>query len=353
MFNDYLTARYTWFWLGENFWTVPRLRHKYGAFAWDARQGLREDFTIQAKDGHVVGRMAIWKGPAEKTWELGITLRREDWGNRYAEEAIREMARHVFEDLGGTELRFRTEPENEPMLKQYERMGIRKVIDAADDVPEPPLFHRYHHFLWTRPEWSRGRSNARNGPGKSLPPVTLPTARLTLRTPVADDIPAELKILNDYPANRFMSSRNRRGRWTETDATVEHVTRESVRQKGDGEFFVIQKNDDAKVIGRLGIFWPKNDRKSWEIGVALHSDHWGNHYAEEALREAARYAFETMGAEELRFRVIPENQPMLRQLERLGIKKSKDAADMEPEAPYFVRYHQFHWAREEWARGDK
>jgi len=159
MFNDYLTARYTWFWLGENHWDLARVQEKYESFARDQKEGLREDFAIQKNDTAktVLGRAAIWKGPTENSWELGITLHRDHWGNRYAEESIREIARHVFEDLGATELRFRTEPENEPMLKQYDRMGIKKVIDAADDIPEPPLFHHYHHFVWSREEWLKAK----------------------------------------------------------------------------------------------------------------------------------------------------------------------------------------------------
>jgi RimJ/RimL family protein N-acetyltransferase len=157
MFSDYLTVRYTWFWHGENYWTLERVRAEYDGFAKKQLEGARRDFLIHLNDSEKtrVGRSAFFPGKGPGSWELGITLYRRYWGNRYAEDALRGMFRYAFGEMKAKEIWFRTEPENTPMLRQYEKFGIPKVIDAKEDVPEPPLYHRYHHFLLTKELWTR------------------------------------------------------------------------------------------------------------------------------------------------------------------------------------------------------
>lgn len=158
IFQDGPTVKFTWFNFGEGFWNLGRVGAQYEKFAKGQLAGQRQDFMIrQRADGALVGRFALYGGVGPGSWEMGITLYRLYWGRRYAPETMEEALRYVFEDLGGTELRFRTEPENEPMLVQYPRLGIPKVIDAKDDVPEAPFFHRYHHFALTRDQWRARR----------------------------------------------------------------------------------------------------------------------------------------------------------------------------------------------------
>jgi RimJ/RimL family protein N-acetyltransferase len=153
------TVRFTWFDWGDDFWNLGRLGARYESFARSALDGHRHDFFLRRReDGALIGRCALYPGVGPGSWEFGITLHEPYWGQRYAAETIEAIFRFVFVDLGGTEVRFRTEPENEKMLKQYERLAIPKVIDAADDVPEPPLFHRYHHFALGADAWrARGQ----------------------------------------------------------------------------------------------------------------------------------------------------------------------------------------------------
>lgn len=149
------TVRFTWFDWGEGFWSLRRVGVRYDTFAKKALAGERHDFLIRRReDGVLIGRMALYRGETPGSLEMGITLHEPYWGNRYAPEVITEIFRYAFRDLKATELRFRTEPENEKMLKQYERLGIPKVRDASEDLhPEPPFFHRYHHFALTRDAW--------------------------------------------------------------------------------------------------------------------------------------------------------------------------------------------------------
>ena len=150
------TVKFTWFDWGDDFWSLRRVGMRYETFAEKALLGLRHDFMIRAHEGNVlVGRCALYEGVGPGSWEFGITLHEPYWGRRYAAEVIEEIFRYVFVDLRGTEVRFRTEPEHEKMLKQYERLGIPKVIDEQDDNPEPPTYHRYHHFALSREAWCR------------------------------------------------------------------------------------------------------------------------------------------------------------------------------------------------------
>lgn len=160
IFKDPETVKYTWFVAKEGEpWTINRVTKKYDSFAKDQLGKQRVDFVLETKDSPptVVGRCALYKreGAGADDWEFGITIHKDYQGKKYAEETMRAMIRYAFNELKAKNLWFETEPENQPMLKQYERLGIRKEKDAADDIPRGPLKHRYHQFLITQEEWSK------------------------------------------------------------------------------------------------------------------------------------------------------------------------------------------------------
>ena len=157
MFNDFKTAKYTWFWLGESHWDLEKIREKFEGYASEQLQGRGPSFVLHLtdQDRTVIGRCAFWQRPdkGRGSWEFGITIHHPYWGQGFARETLEEVLRYAFAEMGAKEIWFRTEPENTQMLKQYSKLGIPKVIDSADDTPEAPLFHRYHHFVLTRARW--------------------------------------------------------------------------------------------------------------------------------------------------------------------------------------------------------
>ena len=63
---------------------------------------------------------------AHRRAELGVALRREWEGRGLAAEAVAELARHAFEDLGLHRLTADADPRNTPAIALLERLGFRR-----------------------------------------------------------------------------------------------------------------------------------------------------------------------------------------------------------------------------------
>lgn len=146
---------------------------------------------------------------------------------------------------------------------------------------------------------------------------SLYTERLVLRAPSFLDVndvfdfcsnPASSKYADWYPHNN-------KG---ETREYIAWLKRKSGEKS---HTWVIEHRQDEKVIGTISIVDTDYSGKIFTVGYTLSKDYWHKGYATEALTELVHYIFRELGAERIQAKVIPENEPSCKLLERVGFKK--------------------------------
>jgi [ribosomal protein S5]-alanine N-acetyltransferase len=144
--------------------------------------------------------------------------------------------------------------------------------------------------------------------------MTLPiltTARLTLRPLAMSDAPLLHAWLSDPLVMRYWSTLPHSD-IAQTEAWVQGSL--DAMAKGEAQDFAVLFQ--GRVIGRVA-FWQGD-----EIGFLFDPAIWGQGLASEALRAIAAYGFDTLGFEEIRADVDPDNAASLRVLERVGFKRT-------------------------------
>jgi len=143
----------------------------------------------------------------------------------------------------------------------------------------------------------------------TLPILTTP--RLTLRPLAMSDAPLLHAWLSDPLVMRYWSTLPHSD-IAQTEAWVQGSL--DAMAKGEAQDFAVLF--EGRVIGRVA-FWQGD-----EIGFLFDPAIWGQGLASEALRAIAAYGFDTLGFEEIRADVDPDNAASLRVLERVGFKRT-------------------------------
>jgi len=143
----------------------------------------------------------------------------------------------------------------------------------------------------------------------TLPILTTP--RLTLRPLAMSDAPLLHAWLSDPLVMRYWSTLPHSD-IAQTEAWVQGSL--DAMAKGEAQDFAVLFQ--GRVIGRVA-FWQGD-----EIGFLFDPAIWGQGLASEALRAIAAYGFDTLGFEEIRADVDPDNAASLRVLERVGFKRT-------------------------------
>ena len=92
--------------------------------------------------------------------ELGYWLGKLFWGQGIMPEAVREMLRHAFEDLGMTRVWCAYYDGNEKSKRVQEKVGFRYQRTAENvDVPLLGEKRTDHVNALTRMEWEQGKDN--------------------------------------------------------------------------------------------------------------------------------------------------------------------------------------------------
>jgi len=146
---------------------------------------------------------------------------------------------------------------------------------------------------------------------------TLTTPRLLLRPWRDADLPA-FAALNADP--RVMEFLPKPLAAAESDELAGRI-RANCESRGFG-LWAVEILGDAPFIGFVGLNVPRFEAHFTpcvEVGWRLAFEHWGNGYAIEAARAAARFAFEQLGLSEIVSFTVPENIRSRRVMERLGM----------------------------------
>ena len=143
--------------------------------------------------------------------------------------------------------------------------------------------------------------------------TVLETTRLILRRMTAADAPALFTIMSDAETMRYWSTLPHASL-----ATTEAFVAETVAavDAGTADDFAITL--DGLVIGKAGLW------QGCELGVILARSHWGQGFAQEALRAVIGRAF-ARGLAQIEADADPRNTASLKLLGRLGFRKTGEA----------------------------
>jgi len=150
---------------------------------------------------------------------------------------------------------------------------------------------------------------------KELP---LKTPRLRLRPAREDDAQALLEIFAEPEVTRYWSA----AAWTDITQARERIARDlRGLESGDDLVLMIERAEDARLLGRCTLFRIDRECRRAEIGYALARPAWGQGYMNEALDALLRYGFEQLNLNRVEADVDPRNTGSTRALERLGFRQ--------------------------------
>jgi len=146
----------------------------------------------------------------------------------------------------------------------------------------------------------------------------LTTPRLDLRAPQLRDASDLFEVFRDPEVMRYWSSPP-----MQSVADGEALVTRNLGYNSDGSGYgwVIERREDARVIGTLALFHFSEQNNRAEIGYALGRAFWGAGYMHEALTALIEFAFGDMDLRRLEADTDPRNAASIRALERLGFAR--------------------------------
>lgn len=143
------------------------------------------------------------------------------------------------------------------------------------------------------------------------------TNRLKLRAPTFLDVDDVFKFCSDPASSRYAD-------WT--PHTTKGETREYIgwlrKKSGEKAYtWMIEHRDDARVIGTISITDTDYSGKIFTIGYTLAAEYQHKGFAYEAVKALMDYLFGELFAERIQAKVMPENEPSIRLLERVGMSR--------------------------------
>jgi RimJ/RimL family protein N-acetyltransferase len=107
--------------------TAEEAQRLFDAFL---KPGSETHFRLVAdlrSSGEAVGTLGLYSySEANRRAELGYDLLREHWGRGLTTEAVRELLRYAFEELGLNRVEATTDPENAGSVRVLEKTGFTR-----------------------------------------------------------------------------------------------------------------------------------------------------------------------------------------------------------------------------------
>lgn len=239
---------------------------------------------------------------------MSYLLAKEQWGKGYMTEALREVLRHVFEEIGLTLISVYRFSYNERSARVMEKLGfvyegtLRQCTERFDGQLLDVLC-----FSLSREEYERAQH-----PRSTVPRIE--TERLVLRGFTMDD----LADFNAYCQNPDVGPN---AGWPPHQSLEEsgEVLRSFIQ---GGQVWAICERESGRVIGSLGLHPDKRRDLDFSscrmLGYALAKSSWGHGYMTEAVRAALRYAFEELRLQLVTVYHFAYNQRSRRVIEKVG-----------------------------------
>lgn len=149
--------------------------------------------------------------------------------------------------------------------------------------------------------------------------IPVVTERLLIRSMALTDL-HDFLSLNTHPANLEYQAVTP---FTE-ETGRQYLERQAAQEPGEAGgwmSFAVELRREARVIGEVGIFLPKQPRSKGDVGWSFHPDYHGQGYATEAARVLLAYAFEELQLHRVTSGCDTRNTASLRLMERLGMRR--------------------------------
>ncbi len=148
-------------------------------------------------------------------------------------------------------------------------------------------------------------------------PIQLETERLHLRWPRAQDAEDILAIYSNAEVARYLS----RPAWHDIKQAHAWLDRmHAEHEQGSGLQLMLERGEDARVIGTCTLFRLDFDNRRAEIGYTLAREYWGHGYMHEALTALLQHGFDSLRLHRIEADIDPRNTPSARVLGRLGFR---------------------------------
>lgn len=143
------------------------------------------------------------------------------------------------------------------------------------------------------------------------------TARLSLRLPTRNDVPALVRLLRKREVKQLIPIR-----YQYTSAEARSFVRKAgeLYRSGHGLQLSITRGADCAYLGGVGLdgFRPRDGLA--HIGYWLGREYWGQGYATEAVSKVCELAFSKLGLHRIETGVVSPNRRSSAVLKRLGFR---------------------------------
>lgn len=112
---------------------------------------LKEDGRLVGSAGFVDKHEPSLGLPSE---EIGYSLARDCWGRGLIPEAVAEIMRHAFQDLGYAALWAAYYDDNHKSRRVMEKCGMTHRFSREEEVPQMGEMRMAHYHAATRDEWA-------------------------------------------------------------------------------------------------------------------------------------------------------------------------------------------------------
>lgn len=135
----------------------------------------------------------------------------------------------------------------------------------------------------------------------------------------------------------------------QTQQWLDKVSGSEVRHEGEHGIWAVERREDARVIGSVNLSWTSREHAQAEFGFVLATDAQGSGYAAEATSALLDVAFPALDLHRVHARVDARNEPSLRLLERLGLRREAHLVGREFFKGEWTDVVVYAVLREEWA----
>lgn len=122
-------------------WTIATARSRMADWNHDLkRDGISKLKLSATEDGRFIGRAGFTYYPQGNFFELGYSIRREEWGRGYATETATALSAWLFENRSAQQFLAISDNDNPASIRVLEKIGMVETEIAGMRGPDQRLF---------------------------------------------------------------------------------------------------------------------------------------------------------------------------------------------------------------------
>lgn len=146
------------------------------------------------------------------------------------------------------------------------------------------------------------------------------TNRLILREPKLADVEDVFEFCSDPASCKYVDWNPHKSKW-ETGDYIIYLKRQIAQGNTSSYTWFAELKEKRKIIATVSLVELDSSGRIATVGYTFSSEYQHMGYATEALIGLIGYLFNERGVERVQAKVIPDNLPSIRLLERVGMKR--------------------------------